>query len=125
MLIASLAYFFMLSGMSFRKTHPRVHIWLMGIAMAIDIILVLTLELQRDAIHTALSFSLNWLQQSHIVASSIASTLYIPILILGFKKFSENKNRLSINKWHKYLGIAAFVFRTLGYALMFSMLKPH
>jgi hypothetical protein len=126
MRVASLAYLTMVAGFVLRRAYPKVHIRLMSAAMCLDLLVVLVLEIQRDAVHTALSFTLNPLQQAHIAASSTATILYIPVILLGVRKFSPKLEIVaSARKWHKYLGIAAFVFRSLGFVLMFSMLMRH
>lgn len=100
---------------------PRVHVPYMNGGIILDLSLVLVLEFQRNAIDTALSFTLSPLQQAHIALSSVATLLYIPILFLGwklhFRKLSA-EGRL----WHRRLGLAGYIFRTLGFLLMFSLL---
>lgn len=122
MLAATFAYLLMVGGLYYRKqrqAHPK---WMMA-AIFLDLGIVLTLELQRHAIETALSFSLTPLQQAHIGFSSVATVLYFPVLFSGIACdrgwFKEIKNK---RQWHLKLGLTAFVFRTIGFLLMFSLL---
>jgi len=117
---ATLAYGFMNIGLMNRR-HRSIHASYMLSAIALDLALVLTLELQRDAIKTAMSFSLSPLQQAHILMSSLATALYIPIVILGYRLYFGRLNALG-RLWHRRLGIAGYVFRSLGFLLMFSLL---
>lgn len=118
--LATLSYGFMNIGLM-NLRNREFHVRYMNSAIAIDIALVLALELQRDAIQTALSFSLSPLQQAHIAMSAIATVLYIPIMILGWRLYL-GKLSSSGRLWHRRLGIIGYVFRSLGFLLMFSLL---
>lgn len=107
--------------MTMRKSKPKLHAALMICAVITDLTLVLLLQIERNAIQTALSFSLDFLQQMHIAVSTGATLLYLPIVTLGVLKFTKFKS-VNIRRYHKYLGLWAFTLRTLGYFLMFSML---
>ena len=91
-------------------------------AILIDFSLVLVLEFTRGATQTALSLSLTPLQQVHIISSSIATLLYLPILILGWKRWNGSSTFLQ-DQWHLKLGLLAFIFRTIGFILMFTLLN--
>lgn len=90
--------------------------------IGLDLILVLTLEFQRGAVETAVEFKLGPLQQLHILASLIAVLMYFPLIYLGFRLLKDKTN-MSIRKRHKLFARIGFVARTLGFFLMFSMLK--
>ena len=125
MWIASLAYAFMVSGMLFRKSSRRIHVYLMSSAMALDLALVGTLEIKRNAVEKALEFSLGPWQQAHIMASLLALSLYGPVFALGLWRYLRPGSPAPARLWHIRLGIAAFVLRSLGFLLMFSMLGMH
>ena len=95
---------------------------MMSTAIASDLVLVLTLEIQRDAVATAIAHKLSALNQAHIYCSSIATLLYIPLIYFGIKLL-KREDVARIKPIHRKLGYAALTFRTLGYMLMFSMLK--
>lgn len=118
---ATLSYVCMLFGLYYRKQRPR-HLFFMALAIFSDVSLVLVLEFQRTAIKTALSFTLAFPQQMHIAFSSIAILLYIPVVILGTTRLLKRGGTRTY-KNHKLLGITAFLFRTLGFSLMFSLIK--
>ena len=125
MQIATTAYFLMLNGILFRKVSLRAHIALMLSAINLDLALVLALQVRRDAVQTALAFSLGGFQQAHIGASLAATLLYLPMIYLGIQKLSNPAQPARIARLHRSLGWTTFVFRTLGYFLMFSMLGRH
>ena len=118
--LATLSYGFMNIGLMNLRNRD-VHVRYMNAAIVLDLALVLALEFQRDAIQTALSFSLSPLQQAHIAMSAVATTLYIPILILGWRLYL-GKLSSSGRSWHRRLGMMGYVFRSLGFLLMFSLL---
>lgn len=121
MFVATFAYLLMVNGLVHRK-NKKLHVKLMNSAIGLDLALVLLLELSRNAVDTALSFSLSPLQQAHIVASSLATALYIPILILGWLRYTEKLKGSASRSWHLRLGVVAFIFRSLGFLFMFSLL---
>lgn len=121
MLCASIAYCLMVTGLINLKQRRR-HAALMSTAIALDVGLVLVLELQRDAINTAVSLSLSPLQMAHVGSSSVATLLYFPVLFLGFQRLFKPSAPLWMRTWHIRLGVAAFVFRSLGFVFMFSLL---
>ena len=121
MAFASLAYFLMCLGI-LNRTKPKVHSKFMLIAMLIDFSIVLTLEIKRNAIKTALEFTLSPLQQTHIAMSSVALLFYFPIIYLGIKALNYQLTKKE-RKIHMRLGIISFIFRSIGFILMFSMLK--
>lgn len=120
---AAIAYVLMAFGFLLRENR-RVHVPLMLSAILADVSLVLLLQFQRHAIQTAASFKLGVWQQAHIGFSTLALVLYFPILYLGVRAYWFNTTA-SQRSVHKRLGYLAFVFRTLGFLLMYSMLKGH
>ena len=121
--IATFAYCLMCIGVLYRKYTP-LHWKFMTSAMTIDLTLVLTLEISRNAIKTALAFKLTPFQQIHIIMSLCAVILYFPILYLGFKGLKKELSEKSRKK-HITLGVTAFIFRSLGFIFMFSLIGIH
>ena len=119
MSLASLSYFLIVWGFIIRKSNKIQHIRLMNTGILIDLGLVLTLEFQRQAIDTALSFDLSWPEQAHIGFSTLATILYIPLLITGWMMYLKPQNK--IKKIHLPLGLSAFIFRSLGFLFMFTV----
>ena len=66
MMVATAAFFIFLSGLIFIRINKSTHAMLMSSAMIMDLILVLTLEIQRSAIDTLISFKLTPWNKVHI-----------------------------------------------------------
>ena len=119
MAFAALTYFILLFGLIIKK-NKYLHVRLMSTAIIFDLSLVLLLELQRHAIETTLQNELSNLQRAHIYCSTLAVLCYIPTLILGLRLY---KNKPSSRKWHLRFGGFAFLFRTIGFIMMFSLIE--
>jgi len=121
MYIASLAWILILFGF-FKRREKRLHVPLVLSGITMDFGLVLYLQITRDAIQKASSGTLDFLPQCHILASSTALLLYFPVMFLGFKILKGNQSP-KLRTWHKSIALYCLFFRTLGFFLMFSMLK--
>ena len=121
MCIASIAWILLVSGYLLRR-HRQSHVRLVSSAIALDVALVLFLQVTRGAVQTALSFKLAVLQQIHIGFSTCALLLYIPVVVWGLKLLN-NKATPQERVLHKRVATAALILRTLGFAFMFSMWK--
>ncbi len=119
MWIAGISYLILCSGLRFRR-NPR-HPYLTLTALTLDLGLVALLQIQRGALQTAFSLTRPVLDQIHIAASASATLLYFPVLYLGFSLWRGNTRH---RRWHKRVSLAAFAFRSVGFAFMFSMIRP-
>lgn len=120
MYIAALAWLCLALGYAARKDR-RKHIPLMLTGILLDILLVLYLQLAREAIQTAASFELGWMPQVHIGFSSIALLLYFPVLYCGVQLW-RGKASEKLRSLHIRLGITALMARTVGLIFMLSLL---
>jgi hypothetical protein len=119
--LATVAFALLLTGFALRKRGKLRHAWLMGSGMAIDLTLVLTLEITRNAIATALG-TLTLYQQIHVGSSTLAVFLYIPVFVLGLKRLrAPSTANIALRAWHEKLGYAALALRAVGFAFMFSI----
>ncbi len=123
MAVATFAYGLMVSGVIQRKKN-LIHLRFMFTAILLDLILVLSLELQRSAVGTAMAMKLNPYQQLHIYFSSLAVLFYFPTIYLAMKIYRLRQIGQDVRGkiWHIRLGIIAFILRTFGFLLMFSLL---
>lgn len=121
MVVATFSYFLMVAGLVYRR-QKNIHYKLMSSSIVLDLLIVLILEISRDAVATAAGMKLPPLQQAHIFASSLAVLFYIPVVTLGVLRLKGSKSRKVLLS-HKALGITAFIFRTFGFILMFSLLQ--
>lgn len=118
--IATTAYLFICAAIYYRRqTHYHVPLVLTGIL--IDLTLVLTLEIQRHAVETVIEGKLEPLQKAHILFSTLALILYFPTIYCGTKLY-RNRGSSLLKRAHRILGHTAFIFRTIGFVLMFTLL---
>ncbi len=117
--MAACAWLILVLGYTQRK-HRERHIPLMLTGIFMDIGLVLYLQLTRDALRTAFSFTLPALRQLHVTTSSVAFVLYFPVLVTGWR-LGTGTAREPLRRLHIRLATLALCFRTLGFVLMFSM----
>lgn len=121
MWIATVAWICLIGGYLNRRDARR-HVPLVLAAIVLDLGLVLYLQITRSAVQTAVEFSLTLPQKIHIISSSLAVALYIPMVLLGLKLF-RNRSHDKTRTIHKRLAVAILLFRTLGFIFMFSMIK--
>ncbi len=121
-MVATAAYLTLLAGYSVRRSARTAHVALSCAAILTDIALVLTLQIQRNAVQTALAFKLSPLQQLHILFSTLALVLYFPTLYLGFRLYLGRAAGARSRLLHVRVATTALVFRSLGFAFMFSLL---
>lgn len=117
MTIASLAWLCLVLGYLARRKRSR-HVPLVVAGIGADLGLVLYLQITREAVQTAVSFSLSPLEQIHILFSTLALVLYFPVLYLGIQLIRGQKTSRLL---HKRFAVTALIFRTLGFLFMFSM----
>lgn len=119
MLIASVAWLLLVVGYLNRFNRTRhVPLALMGIAL--DIGLVGYLQVKKQAVQTALEFSLGPFEQVHILFSTISLLLYFPVVLMGGLVLCGKTEWLV---WHGRIAKVTLIFRTLGFLFMFSMWK--
>ncbi len=92
----------------------------MSAGVAIDVGLVLILEITRSAIAEALRDPLSRWQLGHILFSCVAVALYLPTIVLGYRAYKRTPQK---GKLHTVFGWLAFACRTVGFFLMFSLLS--
>lgn len=123
MAIATVAYMLLVAGLLVRPLSLNLHAKLMGTGISLDLVLVIVLQIQREAVQTAVSNSLSFIQIFHAATSTLATIFYIPTVVLGLILLKNPNLRDRWLRRHRFVALSAFVFRTLGYATMFSMLK--
>lgn len=119
-LAAFIAYSLLVIGLIKRK-NTRIHAPLMLTGISMDIALLVILQIQRNAIQTALSNEMNIWQLGHIVSSLTAVVLYVPVVALGILRLKKISTTQFSRNAHIGLGLAAFLFRSIGFVLMFTM----
>lgn len=115
--LGTLAYLLMCWGITVRRERA-LHVRAMLIAMALDVLLVVALELSRHAVGVALSQTLNIYQLTHVVCSTLAVAAYGPVLWLGQQRLRHGRHA----GWHGAAALTAFALRSAGFIFMFSLL---
>jgi len=120
MMWASAAWLIMTGGYILRAKREW-HIPFMLTAIMMDIALVLLLQVQRSAIGKAISFELGLLPQLHILFSTLALVLYFPMMGWGYR-LRNGTATPNQRRYHLRTGYWTYIFRTLGFMLMFSLI---
>ncbi len=121
MWVAAFSYFLLCAGVFLRR-QKQIHVVIMCLAIGIDLAVVATLQVLRDAVQTAVAFTLAPIQQGHVLTSATATFLYLPVLFLGWALWRNPSRSTKLRTPHITLGLAALICRTLGFFLMFSLL---
>lgn len=117
--IAAVAWVLLVIGLV-KRDRRTVHVTSMLVAFALDFALVLYLQVTKDAVQRAVGFELSSLGQLHVLTSTVAILLYLPVFWLGCKLMRGSATPVD-RRWHIRLALTAFIFRTLGFTLMFSV----
>ncbi|MGE4157923.1 MAG: hypothetical protein AB7F75_02370 [Planctomycetota bacterium] len=118
-ILACCAYALLVAALVVKKKR-RPHAILATLAMALDLTLVLVLELNRSVVEGLAEKNYSILQYGHITASTFAVICYFPTFINGFKRL-RGLGDASTRRRHILWARAAFAFRTVGLILMFSL----
>jgi len=116
---ATVAYALLVTGLLVRKKR-NLHVTFMASGLAIDFALVVILQIQRNVIKEAVTEQYSLLERGHIIASTLAFGLYFPVIVLGLRQllgYGSPTDRL----WHIRIALTAFVLRSVGFLLMFTI----
>lgn len=116
MWIALLAWCLLLIGYSRRSIRAQ-HVPLMISAIALDISLVVYLQITRNAVQKAMEFSMEPLQQLHVLFATLTLLLYVPAVYLGIQLLRGGQTA-GLRQRHKRVAITALLTRTLSLLLM-------
>jgi len=115
--LAALAWVLIVAGWTQRRRSRRVHVALALSGIAVDLTLVLILELQRDVVGQTFSKDWSAIQTTHIATSAAAVVLYIPVVILGVLLL-RNLAGAKLRKAHAITAMLALFLRTIGFVCM-------
>ena len=118
-LAATVAYALLVAGVLQRKHRP-IHPILMSAGIGIDAALVLALQVQRSVIQDAITNTYSFWETGHILSSTVAFALYFPVVWLGVRQW-RGIGGASGRAWHIRVALTAFLFRTIGFVLMFTI----
>ena len=97
-----------------------MHVPLVASGIAIDVLLVLLLEVQRSVIVGAVTKDWTPLQITHIASSTLAVVLYIPTVWLGMRLLRGTAGP-STRSRHAGVAQAALLARSVGFLCMWSL----
>lgn len=120
MAVATFSYALLVAAVMVARTRsapPVVHGILASSAVALDLGLVLILQLGRDAVGTVAQGKLSALEFVHVGSSTLAVVCFVPALILGWKAVRGGGNA----SLHRRFGKTAFLLRTVGFLTMFVL----
>jgi uncharacterized membrane protein YozB (DUF420 family) len=105
-----------------KRRQPRLHVPLMLTAFALDVALVLYIELSRHAVETAVEAArtphANDLLLFHVAVSLAVVLLYVVLAITGYSVLKGRRQKL---KLHRNLGGAFVLLRLVNYVTSFMV----
>lgn len=130
--VATVGWVLLVIGWWFRRNR-RLHLGFVLPGMAVDLGLVVFLELTRSVIERTAGMDRSMtnaaladvrpygtLETIHIATSTAAVVLYIPTIWLG-AKLAWGTAGSGVRTWHKRCAIGALALRTVGFAFMWSV----
>ena len=117
-----------LTGGVFLDLSRKAHAFWMGLGVLLDVSLVLVLQVSRNAVQTAVSPGLTDIQMMHIGSSLGAVLFYMPAVYIGLKvlrfdRATGDRSGLKRSRQvHQWVGRFAYLLRSIGFFMMFSML---
>ncbi|PIP91858.1 MAG: hypothetical protein COW79_01245 [Bdellovibrionales bacterium CG22_combo_CG10-13_8_21_14_all_38_13] len=107
------------------KRNRKIHVKLMSSAMIWDILLILQIELTRNAIVKA---SESMLGSKSMILNIHVSMAIACVVLYGFMVFTGRKllrGEKGIRRKHKALGISTIILRTLVFITSFFVASPN
>lgn len=122
--VSTLVLILIAYGLKHRK-NAKIHVPVMLAAFGIDILLVLWIELNRQAIEhvveNAESETPDGLLMFHVAVSLLSIIFYVILTVLGFKIMKGERTLL---KLHRNLGGLFLIFRLSNYVTSFYVNLP-
>jgi hypothetical protein len=117
--LASLAFVLLVAGWTQRRRRGR-HVPLVLAGIAIDLALVVWLELSRGVVEKTMTEHFSVLRWAHIWSSTLAVVAYVPTLWLGFRML-RNSGDAALRGRHAKVAMTALVLRAIGFACMWGV----
>lgn len=107
---SSLIYLLMIYGITQRKNR-KIHVPVMSTVLLWDVLLILQIELSREAVAKAAKAAINpMLLNVHVTFAVLSVVFYVLLVITGRKLL---KGKQAMRPKHRVFGWTAFVLRTL------------
>ena len=116
--LATLAWLLLVAGYAARRNR-RVHVPLVLAGIALDLALVLHLEVSRHVIEKTVHEQFSAMRWAHIATSSAAVVLYVPTLVFGFRLLRGGD--AAVRRRHAAFAVSALAMRTVGFICMWAV----
>lgn len=116
-LLATLAFGLLVGAWTLRRRRS-LHVPLALAGLALDLALVVYLEVSRSVVEKTMTEDFSALRWVHIWTSTLAVLLYLPTLWYGFRLLRGDE---SVRPRHKRFAVAALLLRTVGFACMWGV----
>ncbi len=107
---SALIYLLMIYGISKRKNR-KIHVPTMTVVLIWDVLLILQIELSRDAVAKASKVTVNPMLLNIHVSFAVLSVVFYGLLVYTGRKLLSGDNK--IRPRHRLFGWTAFTLRTL------------
>lgn len=114
-------YSLMIFGILKRKNR-KIHVPVMSTVLILDIILILQIELGRNAVEKAAKAIVNPLILNIHVTFALLSVIFYVLLVITGRKLLKGEH--SIKSRHRLFGWTAFALRTLTLLTSFFAVSP-
>jgi hypothetical protein len=117
--LATLAFVLLVLGWTQRRVRSR-HVPLVLSGIALDLALVVWLELDRGVVEKTMTEQFSVLRWVHIWTSTLAVVAYLPTLWLGFR-LMKAPGDAALRRRHAAVAMTALILRAIGFACMWGV----
>src|SRR5262245_20087964 len=117
--LATLAFVLLVAGWTQRRSRAR-HVPLVLAGIALDLALVVWLELSRGVVEKTMTEHFSVLRWVHIWSSTLAVVAYLPPLWLGFRLLRGPADA-PLRSRHAAFAMTALILRAIGFACMWGV----
>jgi uncharacterized protein (TIGR03382 family) len=117
--LATLAFLLLVAGWTQRRRRAR-HVPLVLSAIALDLLLVIWLEVSRGVVERTMHDHFPVLRWAHIGSSTLAVVAYFPTLWLGFRML-RTPDDAALRRRHAAVATTALVLRAVGFVCMWGV----
>lgn len=117
--LATLAFLLIVLGWTQRRNRAR-HVPLVLSGIALDLALVIWLEVSRGVVEKTVTQHYSLLRWAHIGSSTLAVVAYLPTLWLGFRMMRSSADA-ALRRRHAAVAVTALLLRTIGFICMWGV----
>ncbi len=117
--LSTLVVLLIFYGLS-QRHNRAIHVPVMSAAFAADVVLVLAIELSRQAVEKAVSHVDNSLLMFHVAVSLLSIVMYVALTLSGRKLLRGDE---TVRPAHKKMAAAFLLFRLSNYITSFWVIK--